>query len=230
MTASADLLLHTWFSPAFPIGAYTYSHGLEWAIEEGSIATRNDLIEWLRDSLYHGAGRNDGIFLSATIRAFPDAAALCNIAELSFAFQPSRERAFEALAQGRAFIEAGKKTFGSKPLQGVLDRLSQQGFDEEKLALPVAAGLLCASHNIEAEKAVPLYVQAFVANLISAAVRAVPLGQTDGLHCLKALGSDILATADLALSSKLDDVGGMVFRSDIASMKHETQYTRLFRS
>lgn len=228
--SAVDLLLHTWFSPAFPIGAYTYSHGLEWAIEDGTVSSRDDLVLWLKDSLHNGAGRNDAIFLAGAIRSFTDHDRLFETAELALAFQPSAERLMESVNQGRAFISAGRATWGTEELDAALEALEKRGISDDKLTLPVAAGLLCAAHEIPAEKALPLAVQAFAANLVSAAVRAVPLGQTDGLKCLRALETDISMIADAALTATLDDVGGMVFRSDIASMKHETQYTRLFRS
>ena len=74
------------------------------------------------------------------------------------------------------------------------------------------------------------YLHAVTANLISAGVRLIPLGQTEGQRVLAALEPVAAATAQRALATSLDDVGGAAFRADIASMQHETQYTRLFRT
>ncbi|WP_428484191.1 urease accessory protein UreF [Rhodopila sp.] len=211
-------LLHllAWLSPAFPTGAFAYSHGLEWAVESGDINGGDTLLDWLTDVLAHGAGRSDTILLRHAHRNACDALVLRAIANLAMAATPARERRDEALNQGRAFLLA-VAPWTSRPLP-------------EHLPYAVAVGAAAGAHDIpEADTAVA-YIQAFAANLISAAVRLVPLGQTTGLRVLAALEPVIVSVAGETCHATLDDLGGCAFRSDLAAMRHETQYTRLFRS
>ncbi|HVZ06766.1 urease accessory protein UreF [Rhodopila sp.] len=220
MTTSTDhrslLTLLTWLSPVLPTGAFAYSHGLEWAVEAGDISDGGSLLNWLTDVLTLGAGRSDTILLRHAHRAAGDLALLREIVALAAASAPTRERRDEALNQGRAFQLA------------VAPWLS--------IALPedapyaVAVGAMAAARGVAEDDTAVAYGQAFATNLISAAVRLVPLGQTAGLRVLAALEPVILATAAAAADATLDDIGGCAFRSDLAAMRHETQYTRLFRS
>lgn len=212
--AQAELLrLLAWLSPAFPTGAYAYSHGLEQAIEDGDIADGETLRNWLTDVLHHGSGRNDVILLRHAHRVGTDLIALN---DLAIALAASRERRIETLDQGTAFIAA------AAPWR--TPRLP------DRVAYPVAVGAVAGHHGIDEDTTAPAYLQAFAANLISAAVRLVPLGQTAGLRVLAALEPAILEVATATRTATLDDLGGCAFRSDIAAMRHETQYTRLFRS
>lgn len=233
----ADLLtLQVWLSPAFPVGGFTYSHGLEWAIEAGVVTSAASLEDWLTQILIHGAGRSDAILLARThdAAAAGDVSRLAEILELAHAFQPSKERCLEASAQGAAFVRAVSDTWSNQPFTDLLARLA------ERLAPPLwptvpwtyapAVGLAAAAHGISRADVVPAFVQAFAANVISAGVRAVPLGQSDGLRVLRALTPVVRRIAAEAETASLDGVGGATVVADIASMKHETQYTRLFRS
>jgi urease accessory protein len=210
------LRLLAWLSPAFPTGAYAYSHGLEWAVELGDIANGDTLRTWLADVLAYGSGRNDAILLRHAYRAHTDAATLHDIAELAAAVAPSRERRMETLDQGTAFIAAAAAWHPPQL--------------PPRVAYPVAVGALAGSHGIPEDTTAAAYLQSFAANLISAAVRLVPLGQSTGLRVLAALEPTILHTAATTRTAMLDDLGGCAFRSDLAAMRHETQYTRLFRS
>jgi urease accessory protein len=210
------LRLLAWLSPSFPTGAYAYSHGLEWAVEHGDITDGDTLREWLTDILVHGSGRNDAILLRHAHRAADDSDSLRDLADLAAAIAPSRERRMETLDQGTAFIAAAAAWL-PPPLP-------------ERVAYPVAVGALAGSHGIDAETTTAAYLQAFASNLISAAVRLVPLGQSAGLRVLAALEPIILHVATSTRTATLDDLGGCAFRSDLAAMHHETQYTRLFRS
>jgi urease accessory protein len=210
------LNLLAWLSPAFPTGAFAYSHGLEWAAESGDIKDGDGLRHWLADVLVCGAGRSDTILLRHAHRAAADPAALRDIVSLAAACAPARERRDEALNQGRAFqlaVAPWTKTV-----------LPQDA------PYSVAVGAAAGARGISEDDTAVAYLQAFATNLISAAVRLVPLGQTAGLHVLAALEAVILAVADETKKATLDDVGGCTFRSDLAAMRHETQYTRLFRS
>ena len=208
--------LLTWLSPAFPTGAFAYSHGLEWAVETNAIKDGETLQGWLEVIIAHGSGRNDLILLRHAHRAAGDAAALRTIAALSLATAASRERRDEALAQGRAFLRAAAPW---SPPELPADT-----------PYAVAVGAMAGAHGISGDGTARAYLQTFTANLISAAVRLVPLGQTTGLRVLAALEPLILATAAATAAAALDDLGGCAFLPDIAAMRHETQYTRLFRS
>jgi urease accessory protein len=216
------LRLLAWLSPSFPTGAYAYSHGLEWAVEARAVRDGATLRAWLEDVLAHGAGRNDAILLRHAHRAASDPKALAAIARLGLAAQPSRERRGESIGQGNAFAAAAAAW---QPR--VLTALAAAVGD---LPYPVAVGALAASKGIGADAAALGLVQALAANLISAAVRLVPLGQSAGLAVLAALEGCIAAVAEASRDAGLDQIGGACFRADIASMRHETQYTRLFRS
>ena len=220
MTTDLAKLL-TWLSPAFPTGAYAYSHGLEWAVEVGDVRSEGDLLAWLGDVLRHGSGRADAILLRHA-HAAHDLAALAAIAELAAAAQPGRERQAETLGQGDAFAIAAE-VWGA-PL---LTALRASG---QPVAYPVAVGALAAAHGVAADPAALAFLHGFTANLVSAAVRLVPLGQTAGLRVQSALEPAVREVAEATRGATLDDLGGACFRSDIAAMRHETQYTRLFRT
>jgi urease accessory protein len=226
-TEGALLRLLAWLSPAFPTGGFAYSHGIEWAVEAGDITDETSLCDWLTDVLAHGAGRSDAILLHHAHRAAHDADALAAVAELAEAAAPCRERRKETLDQGNAFMLAVAAWEGPHP---TLSRTRERAFGAESVAYPVAVGALAGQHGIDAHAAACAYLQAFTANLISAAVRLVPLGQSAGLRVLAALEKTLLDTATEAAQASLDDIGGCAFRSDLAAMRHEMQYTRLFRS
>jgi urease accessory protein len=210
----AARLLLTWLSPAFPTGGFAYSHGIEYAVEAGDIRDAATLTKWLEDVLTEGSGRNDAILLRHAHQAHSDDSALSELAELALAISPSRERRAETLDQGIAFIRAARPW---RTLPG-------------GLPYPVAVGALAGRHAIPAAMALGAYLQAFATNLISAAVRLVPLGQTDGLAVLASLDAAIATLITSTETATLDDLGGAALRSDLAAMRHETQYTRLFRS
>jgi urease accessory protein len=216
------LRLLAWLSPSFPTGAYAYSHGLEWAIGNGAIADGETLVAWLSDILVYGSARADAILLRHAYDACNDLDALLALAELAVAVSAGRERQAETLAQGTAFAAAA----AAWPAPA-LERLVQRC---PRVPYPIAVGVLAAAYGVDKETAVAAYLQAFVANLISAAVRLVPLGQSAGLRVLAALESTIAQVAAATSEATLDDLGSATFRVDIAMMRHETQYTRLFRS
>jgi urease accessory protein len=199
-------------SPGFPTGAYAYSHGLEWAVERGDVTDADALRDWLADILLHGSGRNDAILLRHAHRG----GELSALNDLAAALAPSRERRTETLDQGTAFIAAAA-AWDPPQLP-------------DRVAYPVAVGALAARHGIDEDATTAAYIQAFATNLISAAVRLVPLGQSTGLRVLADLEPIILEVAAGSRSATLDDLGGCAFRADLAAMHHETQYTRLFRS
>jgi urease accessory protein len=224
--ANALYRLMAWLSPAYPVGAFSYSSGIEWAVESGDITDAVTLKAWLETIMTAGGGFCDGVFFAHAHRAAgaDDAKALHGIAELAAAFVPSKERHLETTAQGRAFVEATKAAWPCAALD-IFARVW-----DGPIAYPVAVGVAAAGHGVALESALNAYLHAVTANLISAGVRLIPLGQTDGQRLLAGFEPIVAATAVRALATPLDQVGGAAFRADIASMRHETQYTRLFRS
>ena len=224
--AAALYRLMTWLSPSFPVGAFSYSSGIEWAVEAGDITKAASLQHWLSSMLADGAGLCDAIFLTQTYRAAlsNDNALLADIAELASAFVTSRERHLETTAQGRAFIEIARAAWNCESL----DRLIAAC--ETTIAYPVAVGLVSAAHGVPLAPTVHAFLHAVTSNWISAGARLVPLGQTDSQRLLAQLEPVVVATAKRALAASLDDLGSATFRADLASMRHEAQYTRLFRS
>jgi urease accessory protein len=217
---AALVRLMAWLSPAFPTGGFAYSHGIEQAVEDGDVADEATLGDWLRDTLALGAGRNDAILLRAAWAA-GSAEALDQVAEYASAAAPCRERQVETLAQGTAFCLAAAPW----PC-AMLDHLCARG----GVAYPVAVGALARAYGIDADSTCQTYLAALAGLLISAGVRLVPLGQAAGVRVLAALEPDILAVAAETVRCTLDDLGGFCLRADIAAMRHETLYTRLFRS
>lgn len=217
--------LLTWLSPAFPIGGFSYSSGIEWAVEAGDIGDAAALRGWLATMLTNGSGFCDAAFLAHAYRAveLDDMASLREVAELAAAFVPSRERQLETTAQGRAFIEIARSAWNCAGLDEAVARC-------ESIVYPVAVGLVGAVHGVPLGPLLHGFLHALTSNWISAGSRLVPLGQTDSQRVLAALEPVVAATADRALLASLDDIGGATFRADLASLHHETQYTRLFRS
>ena len=214
------LRLLTWLSPSFPVGAFSYSHGLEWAVEAEEVRDRASLLAWAEDIVTSGAGRNDLVLLAEAWQAATaqDSMRLSAAAELAVALSPSVERALETEAQGEAFRQAVGTAWpeATCDLQGV--------------PYPIAVGVAAAGCSVALMPALTAYLQALAANLVSAGLRLIPLGQSDGVRIVAALEAPILAQAEWAANSSLDDLGGFSMIADIASMRHETQYTRLFRS
>jgi urease accessory protein len=224
--AAALYRLMAWLSPAYPVGAFSYSSGIEWAVEAGDIADAPALLRWLTVTLGNGSGFGDAVILCHAYRAAADddGHSFRNVADLAAALAPSKERFLETTAQGRAFMEATQAAWTC----ATLDRLAPTL--ECPLTYPVAVGLAAAGHAIPLEPALTAFLHAVVANWVSAGVRLIPLGQTAGQRILASLEPVVAATASRALVTALDDIGGATFRADIASMRHERQYTRLFRS
>jgi urease accessory protein len=226
LPASALYRLMTWLSPAYPVGAFSYSSGIEWAVEAGDITDADTLRRWLAAMASDGGIFCDAVLFVHTHHAVAgkDDTALRRVAELAAALVPSKERFLETTAQGRAFLEATRAAWSC----AAIERLAQVW--DGPLAYPVAVAVAAAGNGIALEPALAAFLQAVAANLVSAGVRLIPLGQTDGQRVLAALEQTLAATARRALAHPLDEIGGATFRADIASMRHETQYTRLFRS
>lgn len=218
--------LMAWLSPAFPVGAFAYSHGLEWAVERGWVHDLVTLTEWLRDLVTHGSIRNDMILLAEAWRCaadgrWPD---LRDVNALGLALQPSAERHLETVTQGNAFVATARAAWNCAGLGAVAEAVAPD------VAYPVAVGAVTAVHGVPCVETISAFGFAAASNLTSAAIRLSAVGQTDAQRAIAALLPDLAACAKAAGRATLDDLGGAVYRSDIASLAHETQYTRLFRS
>ena len=216
-TETRLLRLLTWLSPAFPVGSFGYSHGLETAIRTGEVRDAETLSDWIAALLEHGGAWSDAVLVKAawTAATAEDEIALDDIAELAAAMAPSLERRRETLNQGRAFLQA-VSAWNPPPLVDA--------------AYPVALGATAGAAQVPLEPALTAWLHAFASNLVSVAVRAVPLGQSDAVAVIAGLEQVILRTATRAAASSLDDLGTAAIRSDIASMQHETLVGRLFIS
>jgi urease accessory protein len=218
--------LMTWLSPSFPVGAFSYSSGIEWAVEAGDIHDAASLCDWLSSMLSDGPGFCDGVFLAHAHRAAAsrDDATLREVAELAAAFVPSRERHLETSAQGRAFIEIARAAWSGDGLDRMVSCC------DGTIVYPVALALVSAAHAIPLAPTMHAFLHALISNWISAGARLIPLGQTDSQRVLVMLEPIVVSTAKRALEASLEQLGSATFRADLASMRHETQYTRLFRS
>lgn len=225
MSADKTLALLAWLSPAYPVGAYAYSHGLEWAAEAGDVRDLQTLIDWISDILTHGSGRNDAIlFVQAWRNAMAGGDDLASLAELAIALAPSRERRLEALQQGAAFLNATRAAWPHPQIDRFAEAVNGQS------AYCIAFAVAAAAHDVPLRPALDSFLSAFASNLVSAAVRLNVVGQTDGQRAVAVLTGVALQVAQSIEHSSLDDLGGSAFRADIAAMRHETQHARLFRS
>ncbi|MCT4558643.1 MAG: urease accessory protein UreF [Pelagimonas sp.] len=207
------LTLTQWLSPAFPIGSFAYSHGLEGAVAQQDITEGSGLESWLTDILVYGAGYNDALFLAAAYHA-PDTTALCQIDLSARAFASSKERLLETCAQGRAFGLA----------------VSDWHVLPQALTYPVALGAAAQHQDMPLILTQKMYLQAFMSNLIAAGQRLLPVGQQEGLAMLHRLTPLCETIATQTSHGRLDDLGAAAFGADIAAMQHETQYSRIFRT
>lgn len=221
--------LMSWLSPAFPVGGFSYSHGIEYAVEAGLVRDAATAHSWIGGILTDGAGRADATLFAVAWRAARarDGARLIEIAVLADALRGSAETALESRAQGQAFLDTVMRIQDDPRIAAF-----RQDCDMRALApaYPVAVASVAAASGVSLRAATVAYLQAFGALLVSAAVRLVPLGQTDGQRITAALEPVVLAAARAAIARPLGDVGSAAPMVDWTSMQHETQHTRLFRS
>jgi urease accessory protein len=226
--------LLAWCSPAYPTGAFSYSHGMEWAVEAGTVTTLEALLDYVTAVLVRGGGKVDAVLFAHAWRAAqqPEAlwrhgarAQLRELAELAAAFRATSETALESRQQGAAFLDVTRKAWPHP-------RLSEFAADlhGQPIAQSVAVAVACAAHGIALAVALPAFVQVLAANLVSAGARLIPLGQTDAQIAMARLAPVVADTAAAALTVAVDDLGTSAPALDLCSMRHETQYTRLFRS
>lgn len=224
MDEAALYRLMTWLSPAYPTGAFSYSHGIEYAVEVGFVTDCESLTGWIGHIVCEGAGRVDAMLFRAAYEVADDDCALDGVAELAAAFRGTAETALESAQQGAAFFVTTRRAWPNPRLEAFAAR-----HPDGVAALPVAVALACVG-CVPLESALSAYLQAFGANLVSAGVRLIPLGQSDGQRAVVALESYVHRAARAALVTPIEGIAAAAPMVDWTSMRHETQYTRLFRS
>ncbi|MFY0691158.1 MAG: urease accessory protein UreF [Paracoccaceae bacterium] len=208
-----DLLkLTQWLSPAFPVGSFAYSHGVEQAIVQGDIADAEGLRTWLCAILRFGSGRTDAILLAEALRGERDLAELADTAE---ALSASRERWIETRDQGRAFLSTTNALFAE---------------DLPEMAYPVAVGRVARDLDMLPADIIAVFLHAFTSNIVSCAVRFIPLGQTEGQRVLDQLHDTISQVARAAAEAGVEDIANAAIGSDLSAMEHERLQSRIFRT
>jgi urease accessory protein len=218
-----------WLSPAFPVGGFSYSHAIEAACESGIVRDRASLCHYVTAALKHGAGRADATLFAAVHRAVltNDDDAFVWAAERAAAMRGSAELALECNAQGAAFMTTVAATWPELPIQRWSEILRAR---EIVAAYPLAVAICTALSGVDPRTALIAYLQAISSALVTAGVKLIPLGQTDGQRVVAELEDIVERATDAALKRPLDDLGSAAPMIDLLSMRHETQYTRLFRS
>lgn len=220
------LRLFAWLSPGYPVGAYAYSHGLEAAVEAGDVTGEETLQAWLCDVCERGSLRND-LILVAQAHAAAAAGRADTLAEtnaFALALAPSRELHLETSQQGRSFLDATLGAWPCPALSNLAPALPGP------VAYPVAVGAAAGAHDMAIGPVLAAYALAFVQNLVSAALRSAPVGQAAGTRVVAALTARLVPLAQAAETADLDDIGSACLRLDLGSFRHETQYSRIFRS
>ncbi len=229
--------LLAWTSPGYPTGAFSYSHGLEWAVEAGAVTRLSELLDYIEATLSRGGGWVDAVLFAQTWRAATTIEAseaaplsvamneLDEVAELAAAFRGSPETALESQQQGAAFLQVTRRAWPHPLLESFAER-----WNGRPLSHCVAVALTCAAHEIALAPALQAYLHAFAANLVSAGARLIPLGQTDAQIAIAKLSKIIERVVERARNTGLDDLATAAPGLEFCSILHETQYTRLFRS
>ena len=210
-TDSKLVTVMQWLSPAFPIGGFAYSHGLEWAINKGYVSNREELQKWISDLLEYGSLKNDAILIKLVLQGSDPK----EINELAMALCPASERLSETQIQGGAFCKIMREVWS---------------LEIDDLTLPIALALAAKNESIDQNLVVPAYLHSFCSNLISVAMRLIPIGQTDGQKTLRELSPLISDSVRAVAKSDKDDLGSACFLSDVSAMQHEYLQPRVFKT
>ena len=227
LTEHAFFQLLAWSSPGYPTGAFSYSHGLEWAVETGAVTNLQTLLDYVTAVISRGGGWVDAVlFAHAWNAARQDSTTqLDNLANLASAFRGSSETALESRQQGAAFLDVTRKAWPHPTLEAFARRHTGT-----PIAHCVAVAITCAAHGVAVIPSLHAYLHAVAANLVSAGARLIPLGQTQAQIAIARLSATLAEIVERALTTSLDDLGTAAPAVEICSLRHETQYTRLFRS
>ena len=210
-TDSKLITVMQWLSPAFPIGGFAYSHGLEWAINKGYVSNREELQKWISDLLEYGSLKNDAILIKLVLQGSDPK----EINELAMALCQACERLSETQLQGGAFCKIMREVWS---------------LEIDELTLPIALALAAKNESIDQNLVLPAYLHSFCSNLISVAMRLIPIGQTDGQKTLRELSPLISDSVRSVAKSDKDDLGSACFLSDVSAMQHEYLQPRVFKT
>lgn len=213
------LRLMAWLSPAFPVGGFSYSAGMESAVVEGHVDDGDGVEAWLGVLLAHGGLRNDAILLAEAHRVQGEGQSLEEIISLATALAGSAERHAETTRLGEAFVKAA----AAWP-HPVIDALVGP------VPYGVAVGAVAAAHGVDRVDAIAAFLHAQISQYVSVAIRLGVIGQTRGVSILAASEAPILNAASSYARLDLDDLGSATIIADTLSMRHEIQYSRLFQS
>ena len=202
-------ILHTWFSPSFPIGSYSFSHGLESMIENKLIKDKQEINDYIKSILYHGTCKNEIILIKFAYKGL-------ELNDFALSLCSSKERKIETLAMGNNFRKILKDSW--------------QYELPENTAYPVAIGIAANFFKLPLKLTVISFLQSFISNLINICVKHIPIGQKIGQDCLINSFALIREVVKKNESCTLDDIGGICFNSDIHSIKHENLKTRIYKT
>lgn len=222
---AALLRLMAWLSPAFPVGSFSYSSGLEGAVHERLVPRADDLRDWIEAVLIYGSGWNDAVLFCEASRRARDGGDLVEIAEIGGALAGSLERHRETTLQGAAFLAAARNWPGLRMPAFPLPPESL-----ESVPYCVAVGAMTGANGVTPEVACAAFLQAYASNMIQAGIRLSVLGQSEAVGLVASLEAVVLEVATRAATSTLDDLGTATVMAELVSMRHETQHSRLFRS
>jgi urease accessory protein len=217
--------LLAWSSPAYPTGGFSYSHGLEWAVESGAVGGLEDLLDYVTAVLTREGGWVDGVLFAHAWRSVDSTVALDAVARVAAAFRGSAETVLESRQQGAAFLEVTRRAWPHRALDDFARRNGGA-----PVAHCVVVAITCAAHGIALGPSLYSYLHAAAANLVSAGARLIPLGQTQAQIAVARLAPAIAEVCKSAQETSLEDLGTAALGVEMCSLRHETQYTRLFRS
>ena len=229
LTDNNLLKLMTWNSPNFPIGSFVYSHGLEYSVEIGLVNDQPSLVNWIEGIILFGSGRVDASLLKAAYTAFEkeNYSLLNKIVERADTQKSTKEFSLESKTQGSTFLKTLIKICPNSKLdiwENNLEKIKREP------AFPVSFGVACSIFNIPMRQSILVFLNSIVSNLVSAGIRLIPLGQIAGQKSIISLEEVIIKATSKAMKRDIEDFGSAALVVDWTSMKHETQYTRLFRS
>ena len=202
-------ILQTWFSPLFPVGSFSYSHGLEAMINDNLIKSKEDILEYLKCILKYGSGKNDIILIKYAYQGE-------EINDLALSLCPTKERKIESIEMGNAFRKVLEDSWNYKI--------------QENTAYPVSVGKAAKYFKIPLNLTIISYLQSFASNLINVCIKHIPIGQKVGQDCIIQMYDLIREIENESKNLELEDLGGVCFNSDIYSIKHENLKTRIYKT
>ena len=202
-------ILQTWFSPSFPVGSFSYSHGLEAMINDNLIKSKEDILEYLKCILKYGSGKNDIILIKYAYQGE-------EINDLALSLCPTKERKIESIEMGNAFRKVLEDSWNYKI--------------QENTAYPVSVGKAAKYFKIPLNLTIISYLQSFASNLINVCIKHIPIGQKVGQDCIIQMYDLIREIENESKNLELEDLGGVCFNSDIYSIKHENLKTRIYKT